>query len=56
MFGKLFAWFICFLVFVPFGADLAVLIDFKFVQENWWIYLVTIPVSGLVVFTDGLSV
>tara|TARA_R110000764_G_scaffold146819_1_gene234602 strand:- start:2925 stop:3128 length:204 start_codon:yes stop_codon:yes gene_type:complete len=53
---KVFIWLVCLMVFMPFGADLAVLIGYEHEQENWWKHFILSTVALACVVTDGFCV
>lgn len=53
--NKLFTFIVCFMVFVPLGADIAILIQYEKANPNWWNHIGLIAVAVFVVFTNGFS-
>ena len=53
--GRLVTFIVCFMVFMPLGADVAILVGYQNDNPSWWNHLALIFLAGFIVFTDGLS-
>lgn len=50
---KFFIWVVCAMVFIPIGADLAVLVGYSYDKGDWWQHLVLSIIALACVVTDG---
>jgi len=53
--SKIFIWVVCLMVFIPFGADLAVLIDYSHEKTDWWKHYMLSFLALVCVATNGFE-
>ena len=55
MINRIYTLFVCMWVFIPMGADIAVVIDYDRDPSSIWVHLVLFIAAAYVVMTDGIK-
>lgn len=53
--NSFFVWIVCFVVFIPLGADIAVLIEYSGHTPNWYIKIITFLFTVIVMIGCGIK-